>query len=67
MDSSSSLIKSLTGSFFWLVILWSLWIGYQIGKEAKTNWFNQDSQQESSIVEKKIAHNDTQQIDSRKD
>jgi hypothetical protein len=67
MDSSSSLIKSLTGSFFWLVILWSLWIGYQIGKEAKTNWFSEKPQQESSIVEKKIAHTDTQQIDSNKD
>lgn len=67
MDSSSSFIKSLTGSFFWLVILWSLWIGYQIGKEAKTNWFSNESIKESTVMEKKIADNHTQQIDSKKD
>lgn len=66
MDSINSLMKSLSGPYLWLIVIWALWTGYQIGKEAKTNWFSQNSQQESSIVEKKIAHNDTQQIDSRK-
>lgn len=67
MDSLSNLIKSLAGSFSLFIIIWSLWIGYEIGKEAKTNWFSEKPQQESSIVEKKIAHNDTQQINSKQD
>lgn len=43
----SSYLKTLSseeqsiakGGAFWFVLLGAAWLGYEIGKEAKTNWF----------------------------
>ena len=50
MNEISDLIKLLRGPAFWLVVILVTWIGYQIGKEAKTNWFSKNLQQESSLT-----------------
>lgn len=67
MDSISSLIRLLSGPAFWLVVVWAMWTGYQIGKEAKTNWFSNNSQQESSLTITQIDKNDRDEIDSNSD
>ncbi|NCR18726.1 MAG: hypothetical protein GPJ22_16330 [Microcystis aeruginosa LL13-03] len=27
------------GGVFWFAVVGAVWLGYEIGKEAKTNWF----------------------------
>ncbi|NCR18727.1 MAG: hypothetical protein GPJ22_16335 [Microcystis aeruginosa LL13-03] len=44
MNNFSALLKLLNGSGFFLIVILAIWIGYQIGKEAKTNWFKDHSQ-----------------------
>ncbi|WP_066384169.1 MULTISPECIES: hypothetical protein [unclassified Anabaena] len=67
MDTISNLIRLLSGPAFWLVVIWVMWTGYEIGKEATTNWFNKNSQQKSSMTITQIWENSSDQIDSKVD
>ena len=63
MDENFDLTKFLMGPAFWLLVILVMWIGYQVGKEAKTNWFSNNSQQESSLT----VENSRDKIDSKLD
>lgn len=59
----SDFMKPLNGSLFWVMLLWIAWIGYEVGKEAKTNWFSHSSQQESKLIGNEVTDSSNKQVD----
>ena len=53
-------------TIFWIMLIWIAWTGYEIGKEAKTNWFsNNYSQEKSRLFENNSIDNNRQKLDSK--